>query len=58
LKTALRYFLFKGATDGIEIYSKEVWLNKIKNIGIYTENKEVCKLMLIWQAANYNKLNA
>ena len=47
LKTALRYFLFKGATDGIEIYSKQTWLNKVKNIDIYIQNKEVCKLMLI-----------
>ncbi len=47
LKKAFRYFLFKGATDKAEIYSKETWLSKIKNINIYTENKEVCKLMLI-----------
>jgi hypothetical protein len=44
LKTALRYFLFKDATDGIEIYSKETWLDKIKNIGIYTENKEALNI--------------
>ncbi|CAB5505658.1 HNH endonuclease family protein [Bathymodiolus thermophilus thioautotrophic gill symbiont] len=47
LKKALRYFLFKGATDKAEIYSQETWLSKIKNINIYTESKEVCKIMLI-----------
>ncbi|CAC9596859.1 hypothetical protein [uncultured Gammaproteobacteria bacterium] len=47
LKKAFRYFLFKGATDKIEIYSKETWLSKIKNINIYNVSQEVCKLMLI-----------
>lgn len=47
LKVAFRHYLYKGATDNIEIYSKETWLRKIKNINIYIENKEVCKLMLI-----------
>jgi uncharacterized protein with ParB-like and HNH nuclease domain len=47
LKKAFRYFLYKGANDNAEIHSKETWLNKIKNIDIYIENKEVCKLMLI-----------
>jgi len=47
LKEAFRHFLFKGATDKAEIYSKETWLSKINNINIYNENKETCKLMLI-----------
>ncbi|WP_201339377.1 GmrSD restriction endonuclease domain-containing protein [Isorropodon fossajaponicum symbiont] len=47
LKKAFRYFLFEGATDKAKIYSKETWLSKIKNINIYTESKEVCKLMPI-----------
>lgn len=47
LKKALRFYLFKGATDDIEIFSKKTWINKIKNIDIYRQSKEVCKLMLI-----------
>ncbi len=47
LKKAFIHFLLTGATDDAVIYSKETWLSKIKNINIYTESQEVCKLMLI-----------
>jgi hypothetical protein len=47
LKRALRYFLSKGATDKIEIFSKDTWLKRLKNVEIYLDNKEVCKFLLI-----------
>lgn len=45
-KSALRSFLFKGATDKVEIYSKETWINRMKNIEIY-QHGDTCKFMLI-----------
>jgi len=47
LQQAFRHFLYKEATDKIEIYSKETWLSKLKNIPIYLTSKEVCKFLLI-----------
>ncbi len=47
LKSAFRYFLYKAATDKIEIHSKEIWLNRLKNIEIYSASKDVCKFLLI-----------
>lgn len=47
LQRALRYFLFKEATDKVEIYSKKTWLNRVKKIELYTQSTDVCKLMLI-----------
>ncbi|SMM99261.1 hypothetical protein SPONL_496 [uncultured Candidatus Thioglobus sp.] len=47
LRVAFRHFLYKGATDNIEIHSKKVWLNRLKNFEVYNANKEVCKFLLI-----------
>ena len=47
LQTAFRYYLYKGAKDNVEIYSKETWVNRLKSIEIYNVNKQVCKFLLI-----------
>jgi hypothetical protein len=47
LQIAFKHFLYKGATDKKEIYSKNTWLDKLKNVEIYNSSKEVCKFLLI-----------
>jgi len=46
LKIALRYYLYKGANDGAEIYSLESWSKKLKVSEIY-HNKDIAKFLLI-----------
>ena len=51
LKKAFRFYLYnqssKIATDSVQIYQKEQWLNKLVNIPVYENNKNVAKFMLI-----------
>ncbi len=47
LQSAFKYFLYKKATDKIEIHSRKIWLSRLKNVEIYNASKDVCKFLLI-----------
>ncbi len=47
LQIAFRFYLYKGATDNIEIFSKKTWCERLKTIEIYNVNRKVCKFLLI-----------
>ncbi len=52
LKNAFIYYLYKEASDGIEIYSKRSWVDKLKKFDIYN-NKKIAKFLLI---AGFNQV--